>query len=387
MEKTFDVIVVGAGAIGASCGYELTKAGLRVLVVDKKDSCMGTGGATGGLLSWFTKKPGYHLELFLKSRRLFEPLEEEIGSFGLYEEGTLQVIENETELELVQKSMERDDMPPGFSLEILDQQEFLKLEPYLNPELPGALWIPQSGRMEVFDFIYALVRAAKNRGCQFLTETAVTGLVTEGDRVTGVETPHGTFYADTVVNACGVWGGQLAKMLGYDMPIRPRRGQMVAMEQRARFVNHMITSSMYQTIKFHPELITDEAIQRLGYSFGIEQTDSGTAILSCTREFAGFDTGVTLEAVGKIIAGAAKVYPCLKDMNAIRIFSGLRPYTPDGLPIVGPLGDYRGFCMACGHEGDGIALAPITAQIVKELIVDGGTEIEIGPMSWKRFAQ
>ena len=174
-------------------------------------------------------------------------------------------------------------------------------------------------------------------------------------------------------------------MLGFDMPIKPRRGQMVAMEQRARFVNHMITSSMYQTIKFHPELITDETIQRIGYSFGIEQTDSGTAILSCTREFAGFDTGITTEAITKIIQGAAKIFPCLKDMNFIRTFSGLRPYTPDGLPIVGTLGEYEGFLMACGHEGDGIALAPVTAKLIKELILDGKTKRDIAPLRAERF--
>lgn len=385
MKQQFDVIVVGAGAVGFSCAYELTKAGKKVLVVDKKDACMGTGGATGGLLSWFTKKPGYHLDLFLESYKMFAPLEEEIGSFGLHEEGSVQVIETELELELVKKSMERDDIPPGFELSIVDGKALLDLEPHVNPDLLGALWIPQSGRMEVFEYIYALMRAARARGCEYLAETAVVDLVLDGRQVRGVKTNRGEFYCDTVINACGVWGNDLANMLGFDMPIKPRRGQMVAMEQRARFVNHMITSSMYQTIKFHPELITDETIQRIGYSFGIEQTDSGTAILSCTREFAGFDTGITTEAITKIIQGAAKIFPCLKDMNFIRTFSGLRPYTPDGLPIVGTLGEYEGFLMACGHEGDGIALAPVTAKLIKELILDGKTKRDIAPLRAERF--
>ncbi len=385
MKQQFDVIVVGAGAVGCSCAYELTKAGKKVLVVDKKDACMGTGGATGGLLSWFTKKPGYHLDLFLESYKMFAPLEDEIGSFGLHEEGSVQVIETELELELVKKSMERDDIPPGFELRIVDGKDLLDLEPYISPDLLGALWIPQSGRMEVFEYIYALMRAARARGCEYLAETAVVDLVLDGRRVRGVKTNRGEFACDTVVNACGVWGNDLANMLGFDMPIKPRRGQMVAMEQRARFVNHMITSSMYQTIKFHPELITDETIQRIGYSFGIEQTDSGTAILSCTREFAGFDTGITTEAITKIIQGAAKIFPCLKDMSLIRTFSGLRPYTPDGLPIVGTLGQYEGFLMACGHEGDGIALAPVTAKLIKELILDGKTKRDIAPLCAERF--
>ena len=252
MKQQFDVIVVGAGAVGFSCAYELTKAGKKVLVVDKKDACMGTGGATGGLLSWFTKKPGYHLDLFLESYKMFAPLEEEIGSFGLHEEGSVQVIETELELELVKKSMERDDIPPGFELSIVDGKALLDLEPHVNPDLLGALWIPQSGRMEVFEYIYALMRAARARGCEYLAETAVVDLVLDGRQVRGVKTNRGEFYCDTVINACGVWGNDLANMLGFDMPIKPRRGQMVAMEQRARFVNHMITSSMYRDHQIPP---------------------------------------------------------------------------------------------------------------------------------------
>ena len=387
MNNNYDVIIIGSGAIGSSCALELGKAGLSVLVIEKKDACMGTGGATGGLLSWFTKKPGYHLDLFLESWKMFRPLEEEIGSFGLHEEGSLQVIENDVEMELVKKSMERDDIPEGFSLEILQGKSLLEAEPFIDPELPGALWIPQSGRIEVFEFIYALIRAAKRQGCQFLTETSVTGFIKDRERVTGVHTSRGDFHAACTINCCGAWGAEPAGWLGYDLPIKPRRGQMIAMEQRSRFVFHLITSSMYQTIKFHPELIKDETIQRIGYSFGIEQTDPGTAIISCTREFAGFDKGVTLEALSLMIRGAAKVFPCLKDMHIIRTFSGLRPYTPDGLPFVGPLGETEGFLMACGHEGDGIALAPVTAKLIRQLVTCGHTERDISPLRCDRFSK
>ena len=104
-----DVIVIGAGAVGSASAYFLARAGKKVTVLEKKDSCMGTGGATGGLLSWFTKKPGYHLELFLRSKVLFPQLAEELeGDIGLqYDVGTLQIIENELEYDLVKQSMLR----------------------------------------------------------------------------------------------------------------------------------------------------------------------------------------------------------------------------------------------------------------------------------------
>lgn len=383
-----DVIVIGAGAVGSASAYFLARAGKRVTVLEKKDSCMGTGGATGGLLSWFTKKPGYHLDLFLRSRRLFPMLAEELeGDIGLqYDVGTLQIIENDLELELVKQSMLREDIPEGFHLEMLNHQQLHEIEPYMADNLTNALLIPESGYIDVFKYIYALVANAKRLGAEFCNETEVTGFIREGNRVIGVHTNRGDYYADTVVNCCGTWGGQIASMLGYDtLPIKPRRGQIVAMEPCGPRVMHMITSSSYQTVKFHPELITDETIKRTGYTFALEQSDAGTILINGTREFADFDKGISFDGIRLMIQGAAKIYPCLKDMKIMRMFAGLRPYTPDGLPIVGQLGDLEGFIMACGHEGDGIALSPITGSIVADLVCNGEASFDISPLSSKRF--
>ena len=154
-ERPADAFVIGAGAVGSATAYYLSREGKTVTVLEKKDSCMGTGGATGGLLSWFTKKPGYHLNLFLRSRLLFPELAEELeGDIGLqYDVGTLQIIENDLEYELVQKSMERDDIPEGFSLEMLDHAQLHEIEPYMSPDLTNALYIPQSGYIDVFKYI------------------------------------------------------------------------------------------------------------------------------------------------------------------------------------------------------------------------------------------
>ena len=135
-----DVIVIGAGAVGSARAYFLARAGKKVTVLEKKDSCMGTGGATGGLLSWFTKKPGYHRELFLRSKVLFPQLAEELeGDIGLqYDVGTLQIIENELEYDLVKQSMLREDIPQGFHLEMLDHKQLHEYEPYMADDLTDA---------------------------------------------------------------------------------------------------------------------------------------------------------------------------------------------------------------------------------------------------------
>lgn len=348
---------------------------------------MGTGGATGGLLSWFTKKPGFHLDLFLRSKVLFPVLRDELeGDIGLqYDVGTLQIIENDLEYDLVKQSMLRDDIPQGFHLEMLDRKQLHELEPYMSDHLENALLIPESGYIDVFKYVYTLVNNAKRLGAVFHNETSVTGLIREGGRVVGVHTDKGDFYADAVVNCAGTWGGQIAAMLGFELPIKPRRGQIVAMEPCGPRVMHMITSSSYQTVKFHPELITDETIKRTGYTFALEQSDAGTILINGTREFADFDKGISYDGIRLMIQGAAKVYPCLKDMQVMRMFAGLRPYTPDGLPIVGQLPGVDGFIMACGHEGDGIALSAITGSLVTELVCDGKASFDISALSAQRF--
>ena len=385
--KSYDTIVIGAGIMGTLIAYELSKAGQKVLVLEKKDTGMGTGGATGGIVSWFTKQPGYHRELFMESWRLFDELEEEIGDIGLdRHKGFMQLIENDMELELVKKGLENMQVPAGYSLSLLNRREMLELEPNVGPEIIGALFTPDSGHVHSFKYIYAALEAAKRMGAEIRNETGVSSLLRTDSRIMGVETDKGErIYGDTVVNCAGVWGARIAKMAGIEMPIRPRRGQIVALEACDPFVHRPITNSMYQVIKFHPELVTDELVKRLGYTFAIEQSEEGTIMLNNTREFAGFDTGVTQEAIQCIVQGAVKHFPGLKGMSIIRAFAGLRPYTPDGLPIIGRIDGLDGFLMAAGHEGDGIALSPITAAIVRDLLICGQAKVDIAKLSPMRF--
>ncbi len=387
MRKNVDVILIGAGVMGAICAYYLAKENLKVLVLDKSDTCMGTGGATGGIVSWFTKQPGYHRDLFMKSFGLFDSLEEELGNIGLdRKKGFMQLIENDMEWELTERGFDASAVPEGCHVHMLNRREMLKLEPHVGPDIMGALYVPESGHVHVFDYIYALVRGAKAYGAEFRTQTGVAEILTEGSRAIGVKTDSGEcIYAGTVINAAGVWAPFLTEGLGYRFPIKPRRGQIVALEPCAPFVHMPITNSMYQVIKFHPELITDETVKRLGYTFAIEQSEEGTIMLNNTREFVGYDTGVTMEAIRVIVEGAVKHFPGLKGMSIIRVFAGLRPYTPDGLPILGGIEGMDNLLMAAGHEGDGIALSPITGRIIRDLVIDGKTELDIAKLSAARF--
>ena len=260
MKKNHDVIIIGAGIMGVMSAYRLVKAGLSVLVVECKDSCAGAGGGTNGIISWYTKQPGYHRQMFLRSLDEFRRLESELGDIGMvWDEGYIQLAENELEMEDVLHSAATVEVPQGFSpLEVLDRKQTLEMEPNVRPDVLGALYVPDTGYIDMFTYLFTVLRAAKAYGADVLNETEVTEFIISGSRVCGVRTQRRDFFAETVVNCGGYYGGQIAAMAGLSLPILPRRGQTVVCQQTRPVVYHYLASSLYNIIKYPPELIQDE---------------------------------------------------------------------------------------------------------------------------------
>ena len=147
----------------------------------------------------------------------------------------------------------------------------------------------------------------------------------------------------------------------------------------------MMQCARYNVIKFRPETIKDQTVLKLGASMSIGQTKDGGIEIGATREFVGFEDENTFEAIEAMMKRAARFFPALKEVSVVRYFSGFRPYTPDGLPLLGKVDALPGFVMAAGHEGDGIAMSPITGKLIAEIIVDGAPSYNIDPFSPNRF--
>ncbi|MBO4289866.1 MAG: FAD-binding oxidoreductase, partial [Lachnospiraceae bacterium] len=141
----------------------------------------------------------------------------------------------------------------------------------------------------------------------------------------------------------------------------------------------------YNIIKFWPDRVEDKRVLKLGSSLSIEQTEDGGMIIGCTRELAGFERSNTFEAIDVMMKRAIRFFPALEDVDVIRFFTGFRPYTPDGRPLLGEISRLPGFYMAAGHEGDGIALAPITGKILTDLICEGHTDLDVSAFDPNRF--
>jgi sarcosine oxidase subunit beta len=169
-------------------------------------------------------------------------------------------------------------------------------------------------------------------------------------------------------------------MVGITVPIRPRRGQLLVTAATKPMIKGCFISARYIAAKHNPDLAKGK-----GEGIAIEQTESGNLLLGSTREFVGFDRRTTVEGLRGIARRTMAVLPGLSALNVIRSFAGLRPYTPDGLPILGPVEGVEGFIMAAGHEGDGIALSPITGELMAQFIAEGRTEIPLEPFRLERF--
>ena len=385
MNKT-DVIIIGSGVIGGSLAWHLAKKGKKVLVLEKKDTASGAAGATDGVVGYHTKKPGKQMDLAVQSIRMFDTLEEELGepiAYGL-RAGGMQPVENKTQWDILSAIVE-EQVKSGVDIRMISAEEARKIEPQLSEDIYGALYSPTGGKINPLKLTMAFTHAAKRLGAEYKYQTEVTGFIIENGVCLGVRTKDEEFYADAVVNCCGAWAGEVAALAGLDLPIKPRKGQLAVTEPIAPFMTATLQCARYNVIKFRPETIKDENVLKLGQSLSIEQQEEGGLIIGGTREFADFEGENTFVAIDAMMKRAARFFPALRNVSVIRFFSGFRPYTPDGMPLLGPVKTLDHFYMAAGHEGDGIALSPVTGKLMAEYIVDGKPSYDISDFSPNRF--
>ena len=375
------VIVIGGGVIGASVAWHLSIQGTPVTLIEEREPASGSSGACDGLIFMQSKKPGIHLELALESLGRFKELSRSLPVPIEFEPcGGMVIIETQEEYRAMETYAE-DQRAIGLSVDILDRDEALKKEPNLSPDILGAAWSPLDAQVNPIGLTLGFISGARRAGARILTGTRATGLATQSGRVTGVCTDRGRFEADLVVNACGAKSPGIAAMAGISLPIKPRRGQIMVTQATAPLISCCMISAKYIAAKYNPAIA-----ESAGEGVSVEQTENGNLLLGSTREFAGFDTANTLAGMRTILKNTSKIIPKLKGLQIIRSFAGLRPWTPDGLPLLGPVGGIEGFFMAAGHEGDGIALSPVTGDLVSKMILGRPTGLSMAPFSPDRFS-
>jgi len=378
--RSYDVVVVGAGIVGSACAYFLARAGLTVAVVERGAVASGTTGAGEGNILVSDKEPGPELDLALLSNRLWRELSEELGPAAELEpKGGLVVAAGLRQREHLDM-FAATQAAAGVQTRPVAPDDLPELEPHLAEGLAGGVFYPQDMQVQPMMAAALLLRLARDLGADVHLRTEVTGVQTAAGRVTGVRTSHGALAAGQVVNAAGPWAGDLASLAGLRLPVLPRRGFIVVTEPLPVLIRHKVYTADY---------VANVASGSAGLetSTVIEGTAGGTVLIGASRERVGFDRSSSLRVVGMLAAQAMRLFPVLAEARAIRFYRGFRPYCPDHLPVIGADDRLPGLLHACGHEGAGVGLAPVTGHLIAQIAAGQAPSLPLAPFGPGRFEE
>lgn len=343
--KTWDAIISGAGIIGVSLALELRERGADVLVLDAREPGQEASSAAAGML--IVHDPDTSLQL--------RPLARE--SARLYPEFVAK-IEKKSAIDTDFRRGAIALLPRGEPLpehEPLSQEQLQQLELAINPRSLSAFLVSDENSVDPKLLMQAILVAARNSGIEIRGSTAVQDMRSTGKRVE-VITHKDRFLAQTAVNCQGAWAGP---------PVRPRKGQMLYLQpQEPQLLNRVLRT---------PEVY-------------LVPRSSGKILVGATVEDVGYDKTVEPEVIRQLHDSAGQFVPALAEAPVVASWAGLRPGSPDDLPLLGPT-DRCGQFIAGGHFRNGILLAPVTAKIMADLIGGRTPSVDISDFSPARFAK
>ncbi|MFF8916351.1 NAD(P)/FAD-dependent oxidoreductase [Streptomyces sp. NPDC015032] len=377
--QPLDVVIVGAGVVGAACAYYASRSGLSVAVVDRGPVAGGTTGAGEGNLLVSDKLPGPELELALHSADLWRRLSEELPADIEYElKGGLVVAASEESLAALSATA-AGQREAGVEAYHVTSDRLRDVEPHVAPHLAGGCHYPQDAQVQPALAAAGLLQAAGYAGAVLYSGEEVVAILRDPKgAVRGVRTARGELRAPVVVNAAGTWGGEVAALAGVDLPVLPRRGFVLVTEPLPRLIRHKVYAAEYVA-----DVSSGSAA--LQTSPVVEGTPAGPVLIGASRERVGYDRTLSVPVIARLAARAAALFPVLADVRVLRAYHGFRPYLPDHLPAIGPDPRVPGLFHACGHEGAGVGLAPATGRLIADAISGRQPVLDLGPFAPDRF--
>lgn len=378
MTRGTDVLVIGAGAIGAAITYYCSLLGLSVRVVDRGATGGGTSSRCEGNILVSDKERGPELDLANYSLGLWHgELAEHGHRWELERKGGIIVASRESSMVSLRRVLAAQ-REHGIDVQEIDAAELLALEPHVSPGAVGAALYPDDSQVMPMQVVAQLLALARHRGAEVRPHCEVTGLLRDGERVIGARTTGGDLPAGAVVNAAGPWAAQLAGLADVALPIAPRRGYVMVTEPMPPRVFHKVYAAEYID-----DVGTSDA--SLQSSPVVESTPAGSILLGSSREQVGFSDVLSREALRRIAANAAALFPFLRDVRVLRHYHGFRPYSPDHVPAIGPDARAPGLWHASGHEGAGIGLSVGTGKLMAQALAGLRTDLDLSPFDPARF--
>ncbi len=363
-----EVVVVGGGVVGCSVALGLVRAGARCTVVERSVPGAEASSAAAGILApqAEAEESGPFLSLCLRSRSLYPGFVQEVEALsgmrvGFRPTGVLHLAFTAASLEKLRARVE-SQRAAGLTAELLDREAVLRLEPAVSHAVLGAALFAEDGSVDNRLLMRALAMAAARAGVLFVTGH-VRALLDAGGRATGVDVDGERVAADAVVVAAGAWTGLVPGCGLSPRQVRPARGQMVMLRSRVPVLERVLFSDR-------------------GYL--VPRAD-GHLLAGSTVEFQGFSKEVTVAGLSQILALALEMAPSLAGLPVVESWAGLRPYTEDHLPVLGP-GPLSGLFLASGHFRNGILLAPVTAELLAQVVLQRPPSLPLEPFRWDRPA-
>jgi glycine oxidase len=361
--KKFDVAIAGGGVIGGAIALELARAGLRVAVFDRQQPGQEASWASAGILSPAPENPGMVVMVPLGKASLglypeFVAQVEEISgkNTGFRLKGTLEALfSHDTKAELSTIIALHHGL--GLKAEPLRAEDARELEPALSEEVEAAVLRPEEGSIDNRALTAAILKAAQRSGAEVFSGNGAKAIWREGNRCAGLVLQNERVEAKWTVIAAGCFSAMIEGIAPY-APVRPAKGQMAALRADDLKMERVLWSEKIYLVP----------------------RNDGRILAGATIEYAGFDKRTTAGGIEKILSAAIDLAPDLANARIEETWAGLRPDSPDHLPILGPT-DIDGLLMATGHFRSGILLAPITARLVREWIVEQRASVD-----WDRFS-
>ena len=371
MSQNFDIIIVGAGIVGAACALECARGGLRTLVLER--GCIG-GGTTavgmGHVVVMDDSEEQFALTNF--SRQLWHELRPQLPREVEFDAcGTLWVAADAEEMAEVYRKQKFYEQR-GVRVEVLDAAGVAEAEPNLRAGMAGGLKVVDDAVIYPPCAAQFLLARAKEVGAELRTGVIVKSLLPEG----GVLLADGTkISAARSVSATGPWAPELTPGL----PVRKRKGHLVITDRAPGFVRHQIVELGY--------LKSAHSMGKDSVAFNIQPRITGQMLIGSSRQFDAEDSAVDQAILNRMLQRALEYLPKLGELAAIRTWTGHRAATPDKLPIIGPSVVSDKIWLATGHEGLGITTSLGTGRLLADLLLDRQSVIPIAPFAPSRFAK
>lgn len=399
-KQSYDIVIVGGGVIGTSIAYYISKErNLSVAMVDIKKPGNASRTSAGGLwpigesvglgcgvifFKTFSKQiatsgdkeppqrppilPEFFFDFCLKSNELFPDLwrefKEDYGIDFKMENTGLKFIMYDDHDKQYAEQIAGSIPHLNHHMRWLDADELSKEEPFVAPDAIGALMFLNDNQVNPYLLVHAYREAARQNGATLFLETEVRDVITDKSGVGVLKTDRDSISYKILINAAGAWASDIAKMvINRNLPVTPVKGQILLAEKMPKLLNSCLsTSDCY-----------------------IAQKDNGEILIGSTTEEKGYDTSCTFEELQGLSAGAVRCLPGLREINIKRAWAGLRPGTPDEIPILGPVEGVDGYLNACGHFRTGILTSAITGKMINSIVHNRPLPVNLSPFLLERF--